>query len=251
MMSSKVWPSPLLLCLLCVLLTLSTDSFVIPSSPLHRHKLQTALALEASQTIVPAANTVPSSLLQVILHSSLNRKASSPTLYSLPSSSPSYAFLLNGSSRPQIRALVSSIKTDVKQWSLHQTSPSDNPPLPVPQFPENLTKIIDKSLLSQSDISQWSRLLSLSDGLQPLGLGFGQTTRNQGDVYQSGWIVLDYGDVVVHVMTDKSRNFYNLDGKYEDEGGEVVDLVEAGWVDAEAIREEEEEVVDSDDPFWS
>ena len=49
----------------------------------------------------------------------------------------------------------------------------------------------------------------------------------------------------------QSRNFYNLDGKYEDEGGEVVDLVEAGWVDAEAIREEEEEVVDSDDPFWS
>ena len=35
------------------------------------------------------------------------------------------------------------------------------------------------------------------------GLGFGQTTRNQGDVYQSGWIVLDYGDIVVHVMTDK------------------------------------------------
>ncbi|CAM9739269.1 unnamed protein product, partial [Chrysoparadoxa australica] len=38
----------------------------------------------------------------------------------------------------------------------------------------------------------------------------------------SGWILLDYGDLIVHIMTPKSRAYYDLDGYWAN--GEDVDL---------------------------
>merc|ERR1712071_221930 len=43
----------------------------------------------------------------------------------------------------------------------------------------------------------------------------------EGDA-DSGWILLDYGDVMVHVMTPKSRLFYDIEGKWEK--GEDMDV---------------------------
>jgi len=40
----------------------------------------------------------------------------------------------------------------------------------------------------------------------------------------SGWILIDYGDVMVHVMTPKSRLFYDLEGQWKQRGGEYMDL---------------------------
>jgi ribosome-associated protein len=40
----------------------------------------------------------------------------------------------------------------------------------------------------------------------------------------SGWMVLDYGSVMVHVMTPKSRLFYNVEGNWRDKGAEVMDI---------------------------
>lgn len=40
----------------------------------------------------------------------------------------------------------------------------------------------------------------------------------------SGWILLDYGEVMVHVMTPKSRLFYDMDGQWLGRGGENMDL---------------------------
>lgn len=40
----------------------------------------------------------------------------------------------------------------------------------------------------------------------------------------SGWTVLDYGSVMVHVMTPKSRLFYNVEGQWRDKGGEYMNL---------------------------
>ncbi|CAN0399765.1 unnamed protein product, partial [Scytosiphon promiscuus] len=28
---------------------------------------------------------------------------------------------------------------------------------------------------------------------------------------ESGWILLDYGDIIVHIMTPKSRSYYDLE----------------------------------------
>ena len=38
----------------------------------------------------------------------------------------------------------------------------------------------------------------------------------------NSWILLDYGNVVVHVFTEESRKFYDLDRLWQD--GEIVDL---------------------------
>lgn len=40
----------------------------------------------------------------------------------------------------------------------------------------------------------------------------------------SGWILLDYGDIMVHIMTPKSRLFYDMEGQWRDKGGESMDL---------------------------
>ncbi len=40
----------------------------------------------------------------------------------------------------------------------------------------------------------------------------------------SGWILLDYGDVVVHVFSKENREFYSLDHMWSD--GEQIDLSE-------------------------
>ena len=41
---------------------------------------------------------------------------------------------------------------------------------------------------------------------------------------ESGWMVLDYGSVMVHIMTPKSRLYYNVEGQWREKGGTYVDL---------------------------
>lgn len=46
---------------------------------------------------------------------------------------------------------------------------------------------------------------------------------NHKEGYRSNsWVLLDYGNVVVHVFTGESRKFYDLDRLWQD--GEIVDL---------------------------
>lgn len=40
----------------------------------------------------------------------------------------------------------------------------------------------------------------------------------------NSWILLDYGNVIVHVFTEESRAFYDLDRLWQD--GETVDITE-------------------------
>lgn len=85
----------------------------------------------------------------------------------------------------------------------------------------------------------------------------------------SGWTVLDYGSVMVHVMTPKSRLFYNVEGKWQDEGGEYMDISDAILPNVNFVKLEDggsdsgdgdgedttgstmEGVAEEDDPFWS
>jgi ribosome-associated protein len=41
---------------------------------------------------------------------------------------------------------------------------------------------------------------------------------------ESGWMVLDFGSVMVHVMTPKSRLYYNIEGQWKEKGGRVMDM---------------------------
>lgn len=66
----------------------------------------------------------------------------------------------------------------------------------------------------------------------------------------SGWILLDFGSVMCHVMTPRSRLFYDIEGKWKK--GETLDIDDillpnnAGSSSTGATGE-----IDVNDPFWS
>lgn len=74
----------------------------------------------------------------------------------------------------------------------------------------------------------------------------------------SGWILLDYGDVMVHIMTPKSRLFYDMEGQWREKGGEEMDLSDVLLPDTISNSDKEAKLGGSmdgmsmeDDPFWS
>jgi len=96
------------------------------------------------------------------------------------------------------------------------------------------------------------------DGKRCLGKGVPEGTAD------SGWILLDYGEVMVHVMTPKSRLFYDMDGQWRERGGQDMDLSHVlvdefgddgtggvlGGDDGLSMKEQLD-VEKEDDPFWS
>lgn len=89
---------------------------------------------------------------------------------------------------------------------------------------------------------------------ETFGLLPGSTGVPEGSA-DSGWTVLDYGSVMVHVMTPKSRLFYNVEGKWKDEGGEYMDLSDVILPNVPVMEDEGvgtmEGIAEEDDPFWS
>ena len=69
---------------------------------------------------------------------------------------------------------------------------------------------------------------------------------------ESGWIILDYGDIMVHVMTPRSRLYFDIEGKWKGKGAAYVDIT--SWLTLDptssfpAARQMDEA---SNDPFWS
>jgi len=90
------------------------------------------------------------------------------------------------------------------------------------------------------------------DGMKPGGNGVPEGTA------ESGWMLLDYGSVMCHVMTPKSRLFYNIEGQWRDKGGTPVDFSDV-LIPNKVIGEDTTSTAssnyigddDDDDPFWS
>lgn len=78
-------------------------------------------------------------------------------------------------------------------------------------------------------------VIEYHDGKKCLGKGIPEGSAD------SGWILLDYGEVMVHVMTPKSRLFYDMEGQWRSRGGEYMDLSDV------LIVEEKKSVDDGDD----
>lgn len=100
------------------------------------------------------------------------------------------------------------------------------------------------------------------DGKRCLGKGVPEGSAD------SGWILLDYGEVMVHVMTPKSRLFYDIEGQWKSRGGEYMDLSDVlvdeinaakaaannpldGDEGDERSMKERLDVEKKEDPFWS
>lgn len=76
---------------------------------------------------------------------------------------------------------------------------------------------------------------------------------------QSGWMLLDYDEVVVNIMTPKSRNFYNIEGFWLGKGAEPMNLSDV--IIPPAVEEASTETLEKGrkqrqrrqdvDPFWS
>ena len=74
----------------------------------------------------------------------------------------------------------------------------------------------------------------------------------------SGWILLDYGDVMVHIMTPKSRLFYDIEGQWREKGGEYMGLEDVLLPNKGSIGDSAPGagggmggISEEDDPFWS
>lgn len=92
------------------------------------------------------------------------------------------------------------------------------------------------------------------DGKRCLGRGVPEGTAD------SGWILLDYGEVMVHVMTPKSRLFYDMEGVWKERGGEYMDISDVLLDEAQDVEgieddglsmKERLDVEKEADPFWS
>jgi ribosome-associated protein len=77
---------------------------------------------------------------------------------------------------------------------------------------------------------------------------------------ETGWIVLDFGSVMVHVMTPKSRLFYNVEGQWKEKGGEYMNLADVVIPNTVLMEDDStaalkagtmQGIPKEEDPFWS
>jgi ribosome-associated protein len=103
---------------------------------------------------------------------------------------------------------------------------------------------------NQAIASAISKDVEAEHALRPGGTGVPEGSP------ESGWMVLDYGSVMVHIMTPKSRLFYNVEGQWRDKGGEYMDLSDilipnSVVENANSNSPAMETLQAEDDPFWS
>ena len=53
---------------------------------------------------------------------------------------------------------------------------------------------------------------SVKDGMEDIKV---KALRTEGG-FQGGWLLIDYGDIIVHIFREESRAFFDLDGMWAD-----------------------------------
>ena len=67
------------------------------------------------------------------------------------------------------------------------------------------------------------------------------------------WTMIDYGSVMVHIMTPKSRLYYNVEGQWREKGATELDISDI-LIPNKMEQEDKSSgdfVAREDDPFWS
>ena len=83
----------------------------------------------------------------------------------------------------------------------------------------NVSIIADYFIIASASNSNQIEAMcdNVEDALAKEGL---QVTNREGN--QTGWVLLDFNDIIVHVFTEEDRNFYNLERIWRD--GKLVEI---------------------------
>jgi ribosome-associated protein len=79
---------------------------------------------------------------------------------------------------------------------------------------QDLSGIADSFLLCTG--SSTTHIRTIADAVEAALKAEGQRALHREGVPESGWILLDYGDVVVHIFLPETRAFYALDRLWGD-----------------------------------
>jgi ribosome-associated protein len=63
---------------------------------------------------------------------------------------------------------------------------------------------------------------AIHEGLKEVGVG----PLHREGAFSGGWLLLDYGDIIVHIFREDARDFYDLDGLWGDAPRFALDLDE-------------------------
>lgn len=117
----------------------------------------------------------------------------------------------------------------------------------------HLTEITTMMVIVEGNSRPQNQAIALSIEEDVL-LQFSQQPSKQGNA-ASGWIVLDYGSVIVHIMTPQMRSFYKLERRWRDsETVDVSRIISTNFKDR-SVEEEDEDAAAAageaeDDVFW-
>ncbi len=79
---------------------------------------------------------------------------------------------------------------------------------------QGLSGVADFFLVCSAQSS--TQLDTIADAIQGVLKGAGVRARHREGTAQSGWLLLDYGDVVVHLFAEGTREFYALERLWGD-----------------------------------
>ena len=83
----------------------------------------------------------------------------------------------------------------------------------------NVSIIADYFLIASASNS--NQIEALCDNVEEALAKEGLHVRNR-EGNQTGWVLLDFNDIIVHIFTEEERNFYNLERIWRD--GTLVDI---------------------------
>ena len=64
--------------------------------------------------------------------------------------------------------------------------------------------------------SNKNQLNAICDAVEEICRDNGMPLREREGRAEGGWILLDYGDIIIHIFSSEMRDFYNLDHTWKD-----------------------------------
>jgi ribosome-associated protein len=79
---------------------------------------------------------------------------------------------------------------------------------------QGLTLVADAFVICTATSEPQSKAIynTVKDGMRE----FDRNALRTEGTFHSGWLLIDYGDVIVHIFREKERDFYDLDGMWAD-----------------------------------